>query len=134
MVNDDIAENVLRNGKDGVKQNMIQVLEEFVACYADEMWQIVSEVIKLREENAALRERLEKAVEFPCKLGDKLFYVNEYYKIPKIEEHTVTAFTLLSKCTQLHVESGGYFLTDTKNVFFDRAEAEVRLAELKREK
>ena len=60
MVNDDIAENVLRNGKEGIKQNMIQVLEEFVACYADEMWQVVSEVIKLREENATLRERLEK--------------------------------------------------------------------------
>lgn len=88
----------------------------------------------LEAENAALRERLEKAVELPCKVGDKLFYVNEYYKIPKIEEHTVTAFTLLSECTQIHVESGGYFLTDTKNVCFDRAEAEARLAELKGEK
>ena len=95
---------------------------------------ISDEIYRLKAENAALRERLEKAVELPCKVGDKLFYVNEYYKIPKIEEHTVTAFTLLSECTQIHVESGGYFLTDTKNVCFDRAEAEARLAELKGEK
>lgn len=86
---------------------------------------------ELQSENAELRARLENAVELPCKVGDKLFYVNEYYKIPKIEEHTVTAFTLLSECTQIHVESGGYFLTDTKNVCFDRAEAKSRLAELK---
>lgn len=95
---------------------------------------ILEIIEKLKSENAALRERLEKAVELPCKVGDKLFYVNEYCKIPKIEEHTVTAFTLLSECTQIHVESGGYFLTDTKNVFFDHAEAEACLAELKGEK
>lgn len=80
MVNDDIAENVLRNGKDGIKQNMIQVLEEFVACYADEMWQAVSEVIKLREENATLHERLEKAVELPAKVMIERTLVNGKFK------------------------------------------------------
>ena len=31
------------------------------------------EVKSLEAENAALRERLEKAVELPCKIGDKVY-------------------------------------------------------------
>lgn len=66
-------------------------------------------VAAIEADNAALSERLDKAVILPCKLGDKLFYVNEYFKIPKIEEHTVTAFTILSEYLQIHVQIGGYF-------------------------
>lgn len=67
MKNDDIAENVLQYGKEGVRQNMVEALNEFCEEYADEMYKAVEEVIRLRAENAALRERLEKAVELPCK-------------------------------------------------------------------
>lgn len=75
MKKDDIAENVLKRGKEGVKQNIIEALDEFFDEYADEMWMVVEEVIKLRAENAALRARLEKAVELPCKVGDKVYGV-----------------------------------------------------------
>ena len=137
MVNDDIAENVLRNGKDGIKQNMIQVLEEFVACYADEMWQIVSEVIKLREENAALRERLDKSIILPCKVGDIIYIItfgyNGKHATPNnfadcwsygMKEVEVTEENLFIMCS--HFRDG--------SAFFDRASAEKRLAELKGEK
>ena len=134
MVNDDIAENVLRNGKDGIKQNMIQVLEEFVACYADEMWQIVSEVIKLREENAALRERLDKSIILPCKVGDIIYIITFGYNGKHVtpnnfadcwsygmKEVEVTEENLFIMCS--HFRDG--------SAFFDRASAEARLAELK---
>lgn len=65
MKNDDIIENVLQCGKEGVKQNIMEALDEFCDEYADEMYRAVEEIIRLRAENAALRERLEKAVELP---------------------------------------------------------------------
>lgn len=55
MKNDDIAENVLQYGKEGVRQNMVEALNEFCEEYADEMYKAVEEVIRLRAENAALR-------------------------------------------------------------------------------
>ena len=73
MKKDDIAENVLKHGKEGVKQNIIKVLDEFCDDFAEEMWEAAEEIITLRKENAALRERLEKAVELPCKVGDKVY-------------------------------------------------------------
>ena len=65
MKKDDIAENVLKHGKEGVKQNIIEALDEFCDDFAEEMWEAAEEIITLRKENAALRERLEKAVELP---------------------------------------------------------------------
>ena len=65
MINDDITENVLQCGKEGVKQNIMEALDEFCDEYADEMYRAVEEIIRLRAENVALRERLEEAVELP---------------------------------------------------------------------
>ena len=73
MKKDNIAENVIKRGKEGVKQNIIEALDEFCDDFADEMWEAAEEIITLRKENAALRERLEKAVELPCKVGDKVY-------------------------------------------------------------
>lgn len=63
MKKDDIAENVLKHGKEGVKQNIIEALDEFCDDFAEEMWEAAEEIITLRKENAALRERLDKAVD-----------------------------------------------------------------------
>lgn len=60
MKNDDIAENVLQCGKEGVRQNMAEALNEFCEEYADEMWKAVEEIIKLRAENAALRNEADE--------------------------------------------------------------------------
>lgn len=58
-MSDDIAENVLKDGKDGIKQNMLEIFDEFIDEYADEMWQVVNEFIKLKSENAELKHRAE---------------------------------------------------------------------------
>ena len=58
---DNIAENVLKDGKDGIKQNMLKIFDEFIDEYADEMWQVVNEFIKLKSENAELKHRAEVA-------------------------------------------------------------------------
>ena len=65
MKKDNIAENVIKRGKEGVKQNIIEALDEFCDDFADEMWEAAEEIITLRKGNAALKERLEKAVELP---------------------------------------------------------------------
>lgn len=73
MKKDDIAENVLKHGKEWVKQNIIEVLDDFIDDFADEMWKAVEEVIKLRAENAALRERFVSLNKMPCNIGDTIY-------------------------------------------------------------
>lgn len=109
MKKDDIAENVLKRGKEGVKQNIIEALDEFFDEYADEMWMVVEEVIKLRAENAALHERLEKAVE----LREPRITVDHWGGLCEVVYEKV------------QVVSEGY---ET------RSEAETRVAQLKGEK
>ena len=109
MKKDDIAENVLKQGKEGVKQNIIEALDEFFDEYADEMWKAVEQIIALRKENAALRERLEKAVEL---------------REPRITvDHWGGLYEVVYEKVQVVSE-----------VYDTRSEAEARLAELKGEK
>ena len=49
--------------------------EEYAKKWRDQVWEAVK---ALETENAALRERLEKAVELPCKVGDTIFYVQYF--------------------------------------------------------
>lgn len=78
---------------------------------------------KLKAENAALRERLEKAVELPCKIGDR-FYIVEYYPPEIIEEECCDfSFIELSKIlldngcgvTYELGDNGCFFVTLDKN-------------------
>lgn len=106
MKNDDIIENVLQCGKEGVKQNIMEALDEFCDEYADEMYRAVEEIIRLRDENAALRERLEKAVEL---------------REPRITvDHWGGLYEVVYEKVQVVSE-----------VYDTRSEAEARLAELK---
>lgn len=145
MKNDDIIENVLQCGKEGVKQNIMEALDEFCDEYADEMYRAVEEIIRLQSENAALRARLEKAVELPCKIGDKVYMPWVYDGISGIAEITVCSVTFFDGeyiyDTDLESDdidfkqeySYGQFRDydfGTK-VFTTREAAEVRLAELK---
>ena len=123
MKNDDIIENVLQCGKEGVKQNIMEALDEFCDEYADEMYRAVEEIIRLRAENAALKEKLEKAVELPCKIGDR-FYIVEYYPPEIIEEECCDfSFIELSKIlldngcgvTYELGDNGCFFVTLDKN-------------------
>lgn len=78
---------------------------------------------QLGDENAALRERLEKAVELPCKVGDR-FYIVEYYPPEIIEEECCDfSFIELSKIlldngcgvTYELGDNGCFFVTLDKN-------------------
>lgn len=106
-----------------------EMIENLKCVIAD----ISAQCERLEAENADLRERLDKAVGLPCKLRDKLYYVNEYLDIPKINEYTVTAFTILPECIKIYVGPEDYFLPDDDNVCFTPEAAEARLKELKGE-
>lgn len=87
---------------------------------------------KLQAENAELRARLECSIEFPCKVGDTIYYINPYKEQPKIDE-----FKVRSLCKDnfygkmIYIDNGEFFFAKTDGLFFTRAEAEARLKELK---
>lgn len=87
--------------------------EQYAAQYIEE----------LQAENAALKEKLEKAVELPCKIGDR-FYIVEYYPPEIIEEECCDfSFIELSKIlldngcgvTYELGDNGCFFVTLDKN-------------------
>lgn len=91
-------------------------------------WQWKAETLEkeneqLKAENAALKEKLEKAVELPCKVGDR-FYIVEYYPPEIIEEECCDfSFIELSKIlldngcgvTYELGDNGCFFVTLDKN-------------------
>lgn len=116
-------------------------------------WQWKAETLEkeseqLKAENAALRERLSRAVELPCKIGDKVYMPYVYDEVIGIAETTAMSITIFD----------GEFICDTDlesddidfkqeysygqfrdfdfgtKVFTTREAAEARLAELKGEK
>lgn len=138
---DNIDENVLKNGKDGIKQNMLKVFDEFIDVYADEMWQIVNELIKLKAENAELRARLDKAVELPCKVGDTVYYIQYFCNYKKCDSTTQQICFGCKEMIERERRNEKYVICEKpfelkdlteigKKYFTDRAEAEARLKEL----
>ena len=110
-------------------------------------WQWKAETLekeneRLKAENAALRERLEKAVELPCKVGDTIFYV-QYFCDYKGCDSTTQLFCC--GCKEMierekHKEKyviceKSFVLKDLEKIgkkyFTTREAAEARLAELK---
>nr|DAW51392.1 MAG TPA: Cell cycle protein [Caudoviricetes sp.] len=116
----------------------------------DEVNHLISEMDKviaeLKTENAALRERLEKSVELPVKVGDLVYLAGAPQNSSRIEaEIEVIRFTNghityewvqydgSSELTECWDE--GYFEIEDigKTVFLTHEAAEARLAELKGE-
>ena len=118
MKNDDIIENVLQCGKEGVKQNIMEALDEFCEEYADEMYRAVEEIIRLRDENAALRERLSRAVELPP--GDRVWYIAE-------DEEGAESYIISKPTSSLAVEELKY---EIGKKYFTTREAAEKRAEL----
>lgn len=88
-------------------------------------------------ENTELKARLEKAVELPYKIGDTIYHVTnlELQELKVIsfeitENHGIMCYTR-AKNGDIYILAGGLF--DTW-VFIDKAEAEVKLSELRSEK
>ena len=86
---------------------------------------------KLQAENAELRARLECSIEFPCKVGDTIYFINPYKEQPKIDEFKVRSLckdNYLGK--MIYIDNGEFFFVKTDGLFFTRAEAEARLKEI----
>ena len=121
-MNDKIVD-ILRRGDEA---------EQYAAQYIEE----------LQTENAALRERLDKAVELPCEIGTTVFVVKEKNFLWK-ETHIATGkikLYLFENNSLLIRIAGSYTTHDweytvsskdyNKTWFTDRTAAEKRLAEL----
>ena len=102
----------------------MEALDEFCDEYADEMYRAVEEIIRLRDENAALRERF-----LPCKVGDYVYDIDNgtAYKTRVLEwrifDNGHIACRTISSFPSLE-EFG-------TRIFLKKEAAEARLAELK---
>lgn len=107
-------------------------------------WQWKAETLekdneRLKSENAALRERLEKAVELPCRVGDTIYSLDRIDL--KIRGNKVIAITFLLSNSVNHLEVQAHNFRGAvasfesidfgRYVFINRADAEARIAELK---
>lgn len=95
------------------------------------------ELSELKTENAALRERLDKAVELPCKVGDKVYCIHGMSN-PEMLEWQVNEIHITDHNYMLQLGHAG--TKDYKNEasqfygkwwFTELEAAEARLAELK---
>lgn len=98
------------------------------------------EIKRLEAENAALRERLGKAVELPCKVGDKVYCIHGMSN-PEMLEWQVNEIRITDHNYMLQLGRAG--TKDYRNEasqfygkwwFVTREAAEARLNELKGEK
>lgn len=102
---------------------------------------ISDEIYRLRAENAALRERLEKAVELPCELGSHLFTIEKRYEFITYGAVQYSVENIYCAGEIVVCEDGLFrFYTPTyhprclvfgKDIFTTREAAEARLAEMK---
>lgn len=110
-------------------------------------WQWKAETLEkengqLKAENAALRERLEKAVEFPCKVGDNVFCIVGID--PAVEEFEVEEILIKRldpifavfrlRGIDIGVKTSCVLSQFGKRWFTELEAAEARLAELQGEK
>ena len=85
------------------------------------------EVSQVKAENAALKARLDKAVELPCKIGDKLYFVD----IHEGEIYKEAEFCGLGLYWTNDTDIGGYIPLSVigKTVFLSREAAEGKDAQ-----
>lgn len=110
-------------------------LERFATCKTTDVMNFdysgtLAYLNRLKSENAAMRERLKKMVELPCKIGDKFYVVNDCP--PEIKEHECCAFTF-TEDGQVLIIDGLDCHYSLKIVYLSKEDAEARLVEFKGE-
>ena len=91
---------------------------------------ISDEIYRLKAENAALRERLEKAVELPCKVGDKVYEIIEgEVQGERVENYRIDNMGIWVT-VQLKFGTSTILLNEARKIFLTREAAEARLKEL----
>ena len=91
---------------------------------------------RLEAENAALRERLNKAVELPCKLGDVVYFIPTYNRKPiwGVRKGIIQMIGITRQGIHVKIKGESDFgktYMIGKSAFLDKSVAEARLAELK---
>ena len=91
---------------------------------------ISDEIYRLKAENAALRERLDNAVELPCKVGDKLYEIIEgEVQGERVENYRIDNMGIWVT-VQLKFGTSTILLNEARKIFLTREAAEARLKEL----
>lgn len=106
---------------------------------ADTLWEQALSLIKeLQSENAALHERLDKAVELPVKVGDTVYLLSQTSRCPagEIVEAKIIDFIGWEDGYRFTAKGGGGWFSFLRGdigtwVFTIREAALARLAELK---
>lgn len=81
---------------------------------------------------AELEDKIENGTlhELPCKVGDKVWWVNQYSPRPRIEEYEVSTITI-GKDNKIYIGvEYGYFTFKVDELYFTKDQAEARLKEL----
>lgn len=88
------------------------------------------EIKRLETENAELRERLSRAVELPCKVGDKLYEIIEgEVQGERVENYRIDNMGIWVT-VQLKFGTSTILLNEARKIFLTREAAEARLKEL----
>lgn len=89
------------------------------------------EIKRLESENAALRGRLSRAVELPCRVGDKLYEIIEgEVQGKRVENYRIDNMGIWVT-VQLKFGTSTILLNEARKIFLTREAAEARLNELK---
>lgn len=83
---------------------------------------------------ADLEDKIENGtlVELPCKIGDTVYYIDSFWKPPRLKEYEVYGFFISKSGVYIEV---GFGMCITKNeIFLTKAEAEAELAKIRGQK
>lgn len=119
-----------------LKAHIASCKEEWfgIDCIAKAIWESIKDdyatAITVDETNAALRERLEKAVELPCKVGDKVYEIIEgEVQGERVENYRIDNMGIWVT-VQLKFGTSTILLNEARKIFLTREAAEARLKEL----
>ena len=127
------------------EQEIERCLERLSTCKAADIMNFdyagtLAYIQRLKAENAALRERLDKAVELPCRVGDKVYCIHRMSN-PEMLEWQVNEIRITDHNYMLQLGRAGTkdYRSEASQFygkwwFTELEAAEARLAELKGEK